>query len=50
MVQETELVRKPVVGEKRAADLAPNLEFFGGLALAHRSEADTEKGPSERSG
>jgi two-component system, OmpR family, sensor kinase len=48
MVQETELVRKPSAGEKRAADLAPNLEFFGGLALAHRSEADTGKRSSRK--
>ena len=43
MVQEIELVRKPVAEEKRAADPAPNLEFFGGLALAHRNEMHTEE-------
>ena len=48
MVQETELVRNPGAGEKRAADLAPNLEFFGGLALAHRNEMDTEKRASRK--
>ena len=43
MVQETELVRKPGAEGKRAADPAPNLGFFGGLALAHRNEVDTEQ-------
>jgi two-component system, OmpR family, sensor kinase len=43
MVQETELVRKPGAEEKRAADPAPNPGFFGGLALAHRNEMDTEQ-------
>ena len=43
MVQEIELVRKPFAEEKRAADPAPNLEFFGGLALAHRNEMHTEE-------
>jgi two-component system, OmpR family, sensor kinase len=43
MVQETELVRKPGAEEKRAADPAPNLAFFGGLALADRNEGETEK-------
>jgi two-component system, OmpR family, sensor kinase len=43
MVQETELIREPGAEEKRAADPAPSLGFFGGLALAHRNEMDTEQ-------
>ena len=43
MVQETELVRKPGAEEKRAADPAPNLAFFGSVALADRNEGETGK-------
>jgi signal transduction histidine kinase len=43
MVQETELVRNPGAEEKRAADLAPNLGFFGDPALADRNEPNTGK-------
>jgi signal transduction histidine kinase len=48
MVQETELVRNPGAEEKRAADLTPNTEFFGGLALAHRNEMNTGKTVSRK--
>jgi two-component system, OmpR family, sensor kinase len=43
MVQETELVHKPGAEDKRTADLAPSLKFFGGLALGYRNEMDTGK-------
>jgi len=48
MVHETKLVRKPGAEETRAADLAPNLEFLGGLALADRDERDVGKKVSKK--
>jgi two-component system OmpR family sensor kinase len=43
MAQEAELVHKPGAEDKRAADLAPSFEFFGGLAHAHRNEMDAAR-------
>jgi two-component system, OmpR family, sensor kinase len=46
MAHETELIRKPGAEDKRAAELAPSIEFLGGVALARRNGMDTGKSVS----